>query len=122
MRPKAETRTALRRGVSSARTRKVSTKSRDEECAPKSSVVRTYLEYVVRVVRVDQRRGPCHLTAVVVAVVEVRALLPLRTHPRRNRGCELDGKQKQNRYEEKQNRRDWRNAATIAGQASRRHM
>ena len=77
------------------------TKSRDEECATKSSVVGTYFEYVVRVVHVDQRRGPCHLTAVVVAVVEVRALLPLRSHLRRNRGCGLDGKQKQNRFEEK---------------------
>ena len=47
------------------------------------------------------RRGPCHLTAVVVAVVGGRALPPLRSHPRRNSGCGLDGKQKQNRYEKK---------------------
>ena len=40
------------------------------------------------------RRGPCHLTPVVVAVVGGRALPPLRSHPRRNRGCGLDGKQK----------------------------
>ena len=51
------------------------------------------------------RRGPCHLTAVVVAVVGGRALPPLRSHPRRNRGCGLDGKQKQNRSYEKKSER-----------------
>ena len=50
------------------------------------------------------RRGACHLTAVVVAVVRGRALPPSRSHPRRNRGCGLDGKQKQNRYEKKSER------------------
>ena len=58
------------------------------------------------------RRGPCHLTAVVVAVVGGRALPPLRSHPRRNGGCGLDGKQKQNCYEK--NRIDWLNAATTS--------
>ena len=62
------------------------------------------------------RRGSCHLTAVVVAVVGGRALPPLRSHPKRNRGCGLDGKRKQNRHEKK-HRRDWRNAASIASQA-----
>ena len=33
------------------------TKSRDEECAPESSVVRTYLESVVRVVRAQRPTG-----------------------------------------------------------------
>ena len=50
------------------------------------------------------RRVPGHPTAVVVAVVGGRALPPLRSHPRRNRGCGLDGKQKQNRYEKKSDR------------------
>ena len=111
------------------------TGSRDAECAPKGSVVRTYSEGVVGVVRVRRptggtksrgeecapkssvvgvvrrcrpcgtcpatnRSGPCHLTAVVVAVVGGRALPPLRSHPRRNRDCGLDENQKQkNRYE-----------------------
>ena len=39
------------------------------------------------------RRDPCHLIVVVVAVVGGRALPPLRSPPRRNRGCGLDGKQ-----------------------------
>ena len=62
------------------------------------------------------RRSSCHLTAVVVAVVGGRALPPLRSHPRRNRGCGLDEKRKQNRYQKK-HRRDWRNAATMVRQA-----
>ena len=59
------------------------TKSPKEECAPKSSVVRTKLEGVVHVVRAgDQKEAPLrYLTAVAVAVGEGMTLPPLISHP-----------------------------------------
>ena len=130
MRPKAETRSVLRRAVSSTRTRKVSSVwcvPSDQQEGPKAETRGVCSEeqcrpHVVGRCRpcgtcpATNRRGPCHLTVVVVAVVGGRALPPLRSHPRRNRSCGLDGNQKQNHYEIK-HRKDWRNAATLASQA-----
>ena len=112
MRPKAETRSVLRRAVSSARTRKVSFlwyvpsdqqqgPKVETRCAPKSSVVRTYLVGCrpCGTCPATNMRGPCRLTAVVVAVVGRRALPALRSHPRRNSGCGFDENRKQNRYD-----------------------
>ena len=120
MRPKAETRSVLRRAVSSARTRKVSSVScvpGDQQEGPKAetrsvlrravSPARSWKVSSVWYVPGDQQEGPlpshccdrrCRGKGV-IAVVGGRALPPLRSHPRRNRGCGLDRKQKQNRYE-----------------------
>ena len=111
MRPKLETRSVLQRAVSSARTPKVSSLwsvPGDQQEGPKAetrSVLRTAVSSArtskvssVWYVSGDQHEGPMPFHCVVDAVVEARALPPLRSHPRRNRGCGLDGKRKQIRY------------------------
>ena len=94
MRPKAETRSVLRRAVSSARGWRVSpcgtspaTNRRDQK--PRRGVCSEEQRrpHVVRRCRpcgtcpATNRRGPCQLTAVVVAIAGGRALPPLRSHP-----------------------------------------
>ena len=110
--PKAEARSVLRRAMSSARTRKLSSVwcvAGDQQEGPIAetkkvlgravSSARSWKCRLCGRCPATNRRGPCHLTAVVVAVVGGRALPSLRSHPRRNRDCGLDEKQKQNRYE-----------------------
>ena len=131
MPPKSGTRSVLRRAVSSARTRKVSYVwwvPSDQQEEPKSetrsmlrrsvSSARTWKVSSVWSVPGDQQEGPCHLTAVVIAVVGGRALPPLRSHPRRNRGCGLDGKQKQYRYEKKTERLEERRHNSISSSSA----
>ena len=115
MQPKAEARSVLRRAVPSACIRKVSPvwwvpgdqqegQKADTRSVLRSAVSSTRSWKVFRLCgtcSATNRRGPSHHTAVVVDVVGGRALPRLKSHPRRNRGCGLDGRQKQNRYEKK---------------------
>ena len=134
MRPKAGTRGVLRRAVSSARTRKVSSVwcvPSDQQEGPKAdtrsalrravSSARSWKMSSVRYVLGDQQEGP------------------LPSHCRCDRRCRRKGAPSLKKPREKEqglwarweakakslrktNRREWRNAASIACQARRRHM
>ena len=131
MRPKARTRSVLRRAVSSARLRRChlcdacpATNRRDQNPRRGECSAEQCRPHILRRCRpcgacpATNRRGPCHLTAVVIADVGGKALPPLRSHPRRNRGCGLDGKQKRNRYKNKSERLEERCHKSISSSST----
>ena len=134
LRPKAGTRSALRRAVSSARTRKVSSVQcvpSDQQEGPKAemrsvprkavSSARTWKLSSVWYVSGDQQERPLPSHCYCGRRCRRKGAPSIEKPPEKEQGlwARWEAKAKSLR---KKNRRDWRNAATIASQASRRHM
>ena len=134
MRPKAGTRSVLRISVSSARTRKVSSVwcvPSDQQEGPKAdtrsvlrrevSSARSWKVSFVRYVLGDQQEGPLPSHCCCGRRCRRKGAPSIEKPPEKEQGLWARWKAKAKSLRKK-HRRYWRNAATIAYHARRRHM